>query len=681
MFVGANVPYGMVQLGPTSIPQSWDWCSGYHDSDSTVIGFSHTHLSGTGVGDLFDVTVMPVVGEVTYARGNADDAESGLWSYADRSREVARPGYYSVPLTRYGITAELTATPRVGMHRYTFPASDSSAIVFDLQNGGCWDSPTEIHMEQEGDNRIVGYRYSKGWAADQRVYFVAEFSKPFESFTTAGPYDLYGRASFATDSAEQVLMKVALSPVSIEGAKANMAAELPGWDFDDTKEAANNAWNKELSRIRISTPNADDKTKFYTSLYHAMFSPVLFNDVTGDYRGADGEIHKGADFDNYTIFSLWDTYRAEMPLLSIIDPKRSADMVNAMLAICDEQGVLPVWHLWGNETNCMVGNPGIIAVGDAVVKRLPGVDAERALAAMIATSNDTLRGGGLRQTYGYIPSDLKRESIAYDMEYAIADAAIARAAASLGHKEDSAAYTERSHSYRNYFDESTGFMRGRFSNGEWRTPFDPFSASHRNDDYCEGNAWQYTWLVPHDIDGLVDLFGGREATVARLDSLFAAEPVITGEDVSPDISGLIGQYAHGNEPVHHVIYFYPMLGEPDKGADKVRQVLSELYTTEPDGLSGNEDAGQMSAWYILSSLGFYQPEPAGARYWFGSPLFEEATLNVPGGTFTIKAPGTSDTNRYIRSVKLNGKPYDLPYISYDDIMNGGELVFEMGSAE
>ncbi len=681
VFVGANVPYGMVQLGPTSIPQQWDWCSGYHDSDSTVIGFSHTHLSGTGVGDLFDVTVMPVVGEVNYARGNEQDPSSGLWSYADRNREVARPGYYSVPLSRYGILAEMTATPRVGMHRYTFPASDSAAIVIDLQNGGCWDSPVDTHMEQEGDNRIVGYRYSKGWANDQRVFFVAEFDRPFDDFKLAGPENMYGRVSFTTDDEDQVLMKVAISPSSIEGAKANLAAELPGWDFDATAKAADKAWNDELGRIRITDSNTDNLKKFYTALYHTMFAPVLNNDVNGDYRGADGEFYTDAQNNNYTILSLWDTYRAEMPLLTIIDPKRSAEIINSMLDISEKQQLLPVWHLWSNETNCMVGNPGIIPVADAVAKRLPGVDAKRAMERMIITSNDTLRGGALRQKYGFIPSDLKRESIAYDMEYAIADAAIANAAKAMGDTAAAAEYTRRSHSYRNYFDSSTGFMRGRFSNGEWRTPFDPFSASHRNDDYCEGNAWQYTWLVPHDLEGLESLFGSRDSTISRLDALFEAESVITGEDVSPDISGLIGQYAHGNEPVHHVIYFYTMLGQPDKAADRVRQVLSELYTTNPDGLSGNEDAGQMSAWYVLSSLGFYQPEPAGARFWFGSPLHEEAVITVPNGTFTIKAPGTSDSNRYIRGVKLNGKPYELPYITYDDIMKGGELIFEMGSAE
>ncbi len=675
VFVGANVPFGLVQLGPTSIPQEWDWTSGYHISDSTVIGFSHTHLSGTGIGDLFDVTVMPVVGEVTCARGTEEDPASGLWSYADRTKEVVRPGYYSVPLVRYGITAEMTATSRVGFHRYTFPAADDAAVIFDLENGGCWDKATETHIEPSGDSRLVGWRYSTGWAKDQRVWFVAEFSRPFTSFEQVGEH--YARVNFATAEGEQLMLKVALSPVSIEGAEANLAAELPGWDFDATAAAADAAWNAQLAKVKITTQDEVARRIFYTGLYHTMVAPSEFCDVNGDYRGADGAVHHNPGHTTYTTFSLWDTYRAAMPLMTILHPDRMPDIVNTMLAIADEQGRLPVWHLWGNETDCMVGNPGIPVVADAIVKGIGGFDRERAFEAIRRTAMNPDRGNGLRMKYGYIPCDLFNEAVAYDMEYALADGAAARAAEALGREEDARYFTERSHSYRNYFDPSTGFMRGRDSRRGWRTPFNPFASTHRADDYCEGNAWQYTWLAPHDVAGLESCFGSRARMLGKLDSLFTVSSVIEGAETSPDISGLIGQYAHGNEPSHHILYLYTMLGQPWKTAEKVREVLTTLYHDQPDGLSGNEDVGQMSAWYILSSLGMYEVEPAGGRYWFGSPLFDRAEIAVPGGTFTIVAENNSSENKYIRRVWLNGRPYTKPWIGHEEVMAGGELRFEM----
>lgn len=677
VFVGANVPFGLVQVGPTSIPQTWDWVSGYHASDSTVIGFSHTHLSGTGIGDLFDVTVMPVVGEVTYARGTEEDPASGLWSYADRSKEVARPGYYSVPLVRYGVKAEITATSRVGLHRYTFPASEASAVVFDLENGGCWDKATETRIEQIDDHTIGGWRYSTGWAKDQKVYFVAEFSKPFDGFETIG--ERYARTSFRTADGEQLLLKVALSPVSLEGAKANLAAELPGWDFEAVAAAADKAWNDELARVKVSTTDETAKRIFYTALYHTMVAPSEFCDANGDYRGADGEVHQNPGYKTYTTFSLWDTYRAAMPLMTLLHPDRMPDIVNTMLAIADEQGRLPVWHLWGNETDCMVGNPGIPVVADAIVKGIEGFDREHAFEAIRKTAMNPDRGNGLRMKHGYIPCDLFNEAVAYDMEYALADGAAARAAEALGKADDAALFTERSHSYRHYFDPSTGFMRGRDSRGGWRTPFNPFASTHRADDYCEGNAWQYTWLAPHDVKGLQECFGSRERMIGKLDSLFTVSSVIEGVETSPDISGLIGQYAHGNEPSHHILYLYTMLGQPWKTADKVRQVLTTLYHDQPDGLSGNEDVGQMSAWYVLSAMGMYEVEPAGGRYWFGMPLFDRVEMEVPGGTFTIEARNNSAENRYIQRVWLNGQPYTKGWIAYGDIMKGGELCFEMGA--
>ena len=687
VFVGANVPFGMVQLGPTSIPQDWDWCSGYHQSDSTVIGFSHTHLSGTGIGDLFDVTVMPVVGEVTYARGVEEDPQSGLWSYADRTKEVVRPGYYSVPLTRYGVTAEMTATPRVGFHRYAFPTSDEAALVFDLENGGCWDKATDTGFILSDDStRLSGWRYSSGWAKDQKVWFVAEFSEPVKGITFlqpgettgAGTAARYARVDFNTTEGEPLLVKVALSPVSAEGAAANLAAELPGWDFDATAAAATADWEAELGKVRIETQDEAAKRIFYTALYHTMVAPSEFCDVNGDYRGADGQVRTNPGHKTYTTFSLWDTYRAAMPLMTILHPDRMPDVIRTMLAIADEQGRLPVWHLWGNETDCMVGNPGIPVVADAIVKGIGGFDREQAFEAIRKTAMNPDRGNGLRMKHGYIPCDLFNEAVAYDMEYALADGAAARAAEALGKTEDAAYFTGRSHSYRNYFDSATRFMRGRDAKGGWRTPFNPFASTHRADDYCEGNAWQYTWLVPHDVAGLQACFGSREAMIAKLDSLFTVSSVIEGAETSPDISGLIGQYAHGNEPSHHVLYLYTMLGEPWKTADRVHEVLSTLYHDRPDGLSGNEDVGQMSAWYVLSAMGFYEVEPAGGRYWFGAPYFERMQIAVPGGTFSVEAKNFAPENRYVQAVRLNGQPYDKPYISHEAVMQGGVLEFEMG---
>ena len=676
VFMGADVPFGLVQLGPTSIPQSWDWCSGYHASDSTVIGFSHTHLEGTGIGDLFDVTVMPVTGEVTYARGTEDDPASGLWSYADRRAEVSRPGYYKVPLLRYGITAEMTATERVGLHRYTFPESGDAALVFDLQNGGCWDKATDTFIEAVGDHAVRGWRYSSGWARNQKIFFYAEFSKPFDSFTQPAP--MYARAAFRTKDQEQILLKVALSPVSMDGAKANMTAELKDWDFEAVAAAADKAWNRELSKIRITTEDTEQKTIFYTALFHSMIHPALFCDVDGTYRGSDDQVYARDGFTNYTIFSLWDTYRAAMPLMTIIHPEKMNDMVSTMLHIYDQQGKLPVWHLMGNETDCMVGNPGAIAVADAIVKGYKGFDREHAFEALKKSVMMDERGQDLRKQYGYIPSDLYNESIGNDMEYAIADAAVAHAATALGKEEDARFFQQRSHSYRHYMDPETLLARGRFADGSWRTPFNPFYSNHREQDYVEGNAWQYTWLAPHDFEGLKDFYGSREKLVARLDTLFAQDTHIDGENASADISGLIGQYVHGNEPSHHIIYFYTMAGEPAKAADKVREVYATMYFNNENGLAGNEDEGQMSAWYILSSLGFYQVEPASTQFWFGAPLFEKAVVKVAGGTFTITAEGLSPENRYIQSVTLNGVPLNRGYIDYTDIYRGGSLVFQMG---
>lgn len=688
VFYGANVPYGFIQLGPTSIPQSWDWVSGYHVSDSTVIGFPHTHLSGTGIGDLHDINVMPVVGEVTYSRGDASSYETGLWSYSDRSKEVVTPGYYRTHLSRYNVDVELTATKRVGFHKYTFLGNESPAIVFDMVNGGCWDKTTEAVIRVVNDSTVSGYRYSKGWADDQRVFFRAEFSRKFDNVEfivndsvkegdMAKGAQLFARVNFAAGNQEPVYMKVALSPTSEEGAQLNMQTELSGWDFEKTIADAKAAWNKELNKVKVYTTDEASKKIFYTSLYHTLFAPSEFCDVNGDYYGADKQMHKDEGFVNYTTFSLWDTYRAAQPLMTILHPEKMSDIINTMLHIHQQQGKLPVWHLMGCETNCMAGNPGVPVVADAILKDIKGFDTELAFKALKESSMLPERGMEHRIEYGFIPADKMTEAIAYDMEYAIADWAVAQAAQKLGKQEDYEYFLKRSKSYKNYFDASTGFMRGKMLDGSWRTPFSPYASSHREDDYCEGNAWQYTWLVPHDVEGLVECFGSKEAFVNKLDSLFLANGDM-GEASSPDISGLIGQYAHGNEPSHHTVYLYTLVGQPWKTADRIKEILHTMYTDQPDGLSGNEDVGQMSAWYILSSFGFYQVEPAGGKFVFGYPNFDKVEIAVPAGKFVIERENKGQQNNYIQGIVFNGTEYKKPWIEYADIMKGGELKFLMG---
>ena len=694
VFMGANVPFGFVQLGPTSIPQTWDWTSGYHITDTTVIGFSHLHLNGTGIGDLSDIVFMPVVGDVNHNRGTHDSYDTGMWSYFSRANEKCAPGYYATKLDRYNVDVELTATQRVGLHKYTFAEGTTDArIVIDLENGQAWDESVENKLTILNDSTIAGYRYSKGWANDQRVYFVAEFSRPFTKFqlydknTAKGGTELvskqvYGEAIYGEIGTEPIYVKVALSPVSTQNAEINMKAEVSGWDFDKVKSQAYDAWNTELAKIKIKTTDESVKRIFYTGLYHTMVAPSVFGDVNGDYRGADGNHHIGSSFTNYTTFSLWDTYRAAHPLMTIIHPEKVSDIMNTMLHIYKQQGKLPVWHLMGCETDCMVGNPGIPVVADAILKGFDGFDHELAFEAMKASAMLDDRGMNFRKEFGYIPYDKMLESVAYDMEYALADWSVAQAAKKLGKNEDYDFFEKRSKSYKNFFDPETGFMRGKGVKGEFRTPFSPYASSHREDDYCEGNAWQYTFLVPHDLDGLIECFGSKEAFVQKLDSLFIVDSKIEGDITSPDISGLIGQYAHGNEPSHHILYFYTMVGQPWKGADLIRRVLSELYHDQPDGLSGNEDVGQMSAWYILSSMGLYQVEPAGGHYYFGSPIVDEAVLNVgKGKEFTIVASNNSKENKYIQSVKLNDKPYTLPHIAFEDIQKGGKLEFVMGTEQ
>ena len=597
-------------------------------------------------------------------------------------------GYRGTHLSRYNVDVELTATKRVGFHKYTFLGNESPAIVFDMVNGGCWDKTTEAVIRVVNDSTVSGYRYSKGWADDQRVFFRAEFSRKFDNVEfivndsvkegdMAKGAQLFARVNFAAENQEPVYMKVALSPTSEEGAQLNMQTELSGWDFEKTIADAKAAWNKELNKVKVYTTDEASKKIFYTSLYHTLFAPSEFCDVNGDYYGADKQMHKGEGFVNYTTFSLWDTYRAAQPLMTILHPEKMSDVINTMLHIHQQQGKLPVWHLMGCETNCMVGNPGVPVVADAILKDIKGFDTELAFKALKESSMLPERGMEHRIEYGFIPADKMTEAIAYDMEYAIADWAVAQAAQKLGKQEDYEYFLKRSKSYKNYFDASTGFMRGKMLDGSWRTPFSPYASSHREDDYCEGNAWQYTWLVPHDVEGLVECFGSKEAFVNKLDSLFLANGDM-GEASSPDISGLIGQYAHGNEPSHHTVYLYTLVGQPWKTADRIKEILHTMYTDQPDGLSGNEDVGQMSAWYILSSFGFYQVEPAGGKFVFGYPNFDKVEITVPAGKFVIERENKGQQNNYIQGIVLNGTEYKKPWIEYADIMKGGELKFLMG---
>lgn len=665
VFLGANVPFGNIQAGPTQKKQGWDWCSGYHYSDSTVIGFGQMHLSGTGIGDLGDVSLLPMT--------NPSQREV---KFSHRA-EYVRPGYYSVMLAS-GIRVELTATQRVAFHRYSFPADATKGyIALNLAQGIGWDKMTSCKFKQESDKTITGFRMSEGWAKDQRVYFVAEFSEPVK--LEENERDTIGIFSVASTS-QPLLVKVGISAVSVENARENLQQELPGWNFASVVSKANADWNRELSKIAIKTQDERAKRIFYTALYHTMIAPSVFSDVNGEYRGADGKTHKG-DFTDYTTFSLWDTYRAAFPLMTLIQPEMQRDLAETMLHIFKQQGKLPVWHLMGNETDCMVGNPGIPVLVDIALKGF-NVDKKAVFEAVKASAMRDERGMGLLKKYGYIPCDLdpEKETVAKGLEYALADACIAKLAKQLGKTEDYKYFYKRSQSYRDfYFDKQTKFMRGVTSDHKFREPFDPFSTVHRQDDYTEGNAWQYVWLVPHDVHGLVAAFGGEKPFVSKLDSLFIVNGDM-GAEASPDITGLIGQYAHGNEPSHHILYMYNYVGQPWKGADKIRYVLANLYHDDFDGLSGNEDVGQMSAWYILSSVGFYQVDPAGGRYVFGSPLFDEATLNVGNGkTFRVVAHNNSSENKYIQSAKLNGKPYTRSYIDFKDIVRGGTLEFVMGN--
>lgn len=661
--MGANVPFGLVQLGPTEPTRGWDWCSGYYYDDDELIGFGHMHLSGTGIGCLGDVAFLPV-----------KDFKQTSTRFKHEAEKV-HPGYYSVQLTDPNVLVELTATERCGFHRYTFKNGAKAQLALDLSQCIGWDKLNDCLLTQESATRLTGFRRSNGWAADRRIYFSIDFSQP----VTVHRLDSMERVVVSVaDNTKPLLVKVALSPVNIDKAKLNMQAELAGWDFDAAVKSADEAWNRELARIEIQTNDQTKKRVFYTAMYHLMTSCSKFNDVDREYRGADGKVHK-ADFTNYTTLSLWDTYRAAHPLMTVAFPERQRDFAQTFLNIYKQQGRLPVWHLMGSETDCMVGNPGAIVLADLTMKGFVE-DKELALEALKATQMKDIRSLGLLKKHGYIPWNLEpeNETVAKALEYCAADDGVAKVAKLLGKKDDYEYFFNRSRSYKKYYDPETRFLRAVDTDGKFRLPFNPFFAEHRTNDYTEGNAWQYTFLVPHDVKGLIKLFGSDKAFMSKLDSLFFVEGW-AGDNASPDMSGMTGQYAHGNEPSHHVIYMYNYAGRPDKAAPLLRKMLNEMYLDQPDGLSGNEDVGQMSAWYILSSVGLYQVDPVGGRFVIGSPLFDKATVNVGGGkTFTVVAKNNSDKNIYVQSARLNGKTLKNSYVDFNDIRHGGTLELVMG---
>lgn len=691
-FPGATVPFGSVQLTPVNGTEAWDWCSGYHYSDSVIYGFSHHALSGTGIGDLCDILVTPTIKPIDLSKIDIKAKKQSYFSSKfSHNNESAKPGYYSVVLDEGNIKSELSVTNRIGFHRYTFPKSDKSSIVFDLGFHINWDTPVKTHVKVVSDNKIVGYRLSTGWANDQRVYFAAEFSKPFKKHTIIDKKEnINGNEAtgdrtkvaltFNTKKDEKVLLKVAVSSVDIDGALKNLASDNNKFDFNKVRNLASNNWNKELDKIHIETDSEDDKTIFYTAQYHAYIAPFLFSDVDGRYKGNNGKIEKAEGYNRYTLFSLWDTFRATHPLFTITQPERVNDMIKSMLAQYKETGLLPVWDLMCNETNCMIGYNALPVVADAITKNIGDFDRELAFEAMKSNTQGKIMGLPYWRDLGFIPADKELESVSKSLEFAYGDWTLAHTAKFLGKAKEEKEYLKRASQYRKYFDKSVGFMRGVNADGKFVKNFHPKQSEHRKDNYCEGNAWQWTWYVPHDVNGLVKLFGGVENFDKKLDGLFNESSEIVGSHTSSDITGLIGQYAHGNEPCHHVAYLYSYIGKPWKTQEKVTEILRTQYTIKKNGLCGNDDCGQMSAWYVMNSLGFYPANPANGLYVFGTPSFKKTTLNLDNGKkFIIEAENKTKENIYIQSVSLNGKEYNKTYISHSDIVKGGALKFVMGN--
>ncbi len=704
-YPGAVVPHGAIQPSPDTRIYGWDACSGYYYNDSTINGFSHTHLSGTGCCDLGDVLIMPTVGEQDITQEEERGQTKAYASAFSHEREKAEPGYYSVMLDRYGIQAEITSTTRGAIHRWTFPKSEDAGVIVDLDYS--LDDQVNIGMQLEviSDTEVVGHKMTKFWAFDQYINFYAKFSKPFtytivDDTVTVGDKQKPRRKALlkfaATEEGEVIYAKVGISAVDIDGAKNNVLSEIPEWDFDGVKAAAHQRWSEYLAKIDIETGDADHRAIFYTALYHAGLQPYTFTDADGRYYGMDMKVHQGdAEKPVYTIFSTWDTFRAWHPLQTIIAPEFNGELVKSLLLKAREGGILPMWELCSNYTGCMIGYHSVPIIADAYIKGYRDIDINEAYKAMRRTAEYDTTGiiapkavaailmnqaKYWKNKVGYVPCDKDNEAVAKALEFAYNDWCIAQIAKEVGDTAGVALYENFAKAYKIYYDPEVGYMRGKDSEGKWRTPFDPARSTHRSDDYCEGNAWQWSWFVPHDPEGLMDLVGGKDVFISKLDALFAASSEITGESVSADISGLIGQYAHGNEPSHHIIHFYNYAGQPWKTQELVDQVLYTLYFNNDNGLSGNEDCGQMSAWYILNAMGFYQVCPGKPVYSIGRPLYDKVTINLTNGKkFVIEAINNSRENKYIQSMELNGKALTEPFFTHDDIMQGGKLVFTMGN--
>ena len=686
-YPGAQAPFGMVQLSPDNGLPGWDRISGYFYPDSTIAGFSHTHLSGTGAGDLYDISFMPVTRPYHEA-----PEPLGIHSKFSHAEESASAGYYSVLLKDYGIKVELTATERCGIQRYTFPKAESS-VFLNLKKAMNWDFTLDSHIEVVDSVTIRGYRISQGWSPKQHIYFETRFSKPFEAChidSTAINTEKDGRIGtayiarfdFTTEKDEQILITTGISGVSMEGAKENLLAEAPKNDFDLYRKQAALNWNKQLGKIEVKANSEDDKIKFYTALYHSMIAPTIFSDVDGSYFGPDNQIHKAENWTNYCTFSLWDTFRAAHPLFTYTEPERTNDMIKSFLNFYKQQGALPLWNLYGWETDMMIGYHAVPVIVDAFMKGIGNFDPELALEACVASANrDEYQGIGDYKKLGYIPHHSNPEkrqnwSLSKTMEYAYDDYCIAVMAQKLGKKDIADEFFKRSLNYKNLYNPASSFFQARDEKGHFAPKFNPNDYSA---DICESNGWQYFWYAPHDIDGLIGLVGGEKRFTEKLDSMFTYVPE-KDEDLPIFSTGMIGQYAHGNEPGHHIIYLYNKVGQPWKTQKYVAQVLHELYRNTPDGLCGNEDCGQMSAWFVFSSMGFYPIDPISGIYEIGTPLFPEMKLNLSNGkVFTVLAPNASAENIYIQSVKRNGQPYDKSYITHEQIMNGDTFEFEMGN--
>lgn len=688
VFLGANVPFGGMQLGPSQIPRGWDWCSGYHYSGKEILGFTHTHLSGTGIGDWNDVLLLPASGEERLMCARKDDLSDGYGSSYSHDKEHCSPGYYDVHLDRYNVDVRLSTTDKAGIHEYTFHDQKNPHVILDMSFHILWNTPVESEIHWVNDSTILGYSFTKGWASDQRVFVAIRLNRPARSYALyQGDEQVNSSHSTGTNTktiiypqlsaSGKMWIKVGLSAVSEKNALENLDTEIPHWDFDLVKNNARQVWNNELSRVKINAPKKILR-KYYTAMYHSWFFPNTFQDIDGSYRAANMQIKKDSKTKNYTLYSLWDTYRALHPWLTITQPEKVRDIVVTMLHIYQDQGKLPVWHLSANETNTMIGLPAIPVVADAYEKGLIDGYEDLAYEAVIHSAKGVEEGLFYPNQMRFIPADSVNEATAKGLEYAIADAATARLASIRGNKSDAPYFAKRADLYKQYFDTKTGYMRGRMADGSFRAPFDPFQSKHRQNDYCEGNAWQYTWLVPQDPHGLIKLFGGQKAFNAKLDTFFTAKGDL-GPEASADISGLIGQYAHGNEPNHHIIYLYNFSGQQWKAAALAREVMDTFYTDKPDGLCGNEDAGQMSAWYTFSALGFYPVNPSNGIYIIGSPEINTASIHLPNGKyFKIEAVNNSAKNIYIQKIEWNGALYNKSFISHKMIMGGGTLKYYMG---